>query len=459
MLKKILIYGVGTFFSKIIVFLMIPIYARVFTAADYGYYDVIVADLQMIVSIAFVEIWSGIMRFMFGSENRLSPVKTFLKIFPFLSIVYIVFLYFLSHLIVLKYPLIITLYGLLYLLFSVSNSICRGLNENVKFIVSGLISTSVACTLGLLFSVYFHYGIEYLLIAHCIGYVLAIFYVEFTTHAYMLAIRNTVHSISIQDMCVYCFPLMLNSFAFLFLDTYNKNIIINQLGDTTSGIYAYIGKFSAIVGILISIYTLAWQEQAFITANDVNRDTRYSQYLNAFLKFIGLGIPVYIIISVVCSPYIGGQQYVNAVIYIPLIVLSAFIANLSGVISIVIAVSKKTNLIFISTVVGAVVNVIIAFFSIPKFGINASSISLCIGFTVVSMLRFLFAKKDFDLVIEWKYLFYLMLEVIMIIVIQNYYSFSILLIVGVLSFLLWFWLNQTLIRNTLLLLIVKIKRG
>ena len=36
MAKKILIYGLGIFFSKIIVFLIIPIYTRSFSTTDYG---------------------------------------------------------------------------------------------------------------------------------------------------------------------------------------------------------------------------------------------------------------------------------------------------------------------------------------------------------------------------------------------------------------------------------------
>lgn len=45
MAKKILIYGLGIFFSKIIVFLLIPIYTRCFSTTDYGYYDVLVTNL------------------------------------------------------------------------------------------------------------------------------------------------------------------------------------------------------------------------------------------------------------------------------------------------------------------------------------------------------------------------------------------------------------------------------
>ena len=84
MKKKILVYGIGTFFSKVLVFLMVPVYSRVFSRADYGYYDVIIQNLQMIISISFLEIWSGILRFMYDGDEKLSPVNTFKRMFPVL---------------------------------------------------------------------------------------------------------------------------------------------------------------------------------------------------------------------------------------------------------------------------------------------------------------------------------------------------------------------------------------
>lgn len=83
MAKKILVYGLGIFFSKIIVFLLIPIYTRCFSTTDYGYYDVLVTNLTMLVSIAFIEVWSGTLRFMFDYENPYKPIKAVIKIIPF----------------------------------------------------------------------------------------------------------------------------------------------------------------------------------------------------------------------------------------------------------------------------------------------------------------------------------------------------------------------------------------
>ena len=89
MKKTLLIYGIGIIFSKILVFLMVPIYTRIFSLSDYGYYDVIISDVQMLVSISFIEIWSGILRYMFSKNKKETPIKCYFKLLPFTITVYI----------------------------------------------------------------------------------------------------------------------------------------------------------------------------------------------------------------------------------------------------------------------------------------------------------------------------------------------------------------------------------
>lgn len=125
MKKTLLIYGIGIIFSKILVFLMVPIYTRIFSLSDYGYYDVIISDVQMLVSISFIEIWSGILRYMFSKNKKETPIKCYLKLLPFTITVYIGLLWMLSNYISIKYPFITFLYGVLYLLFTVANTIDR----------------------------------------------------------------------------------------------------------------------------------------------------------------------------------------------------------------------------------------------------------------------------------------------------------------------------------------------
>ncbi|WP_041610440.1 oligosaccharide flippase family protein [Treponema brennaborense] len=146
MLKKILIYGIGTFFSKILVFIMIPFYTRVLSPADYGYYDVLLSNMQLIVAIAFMEVWSGIIRFMFDDEDAYSPIKTFISLLPVFALLYVAVFSVFSCFFIIRFPVIAFCYGIAYLFFFVMNSVCRGLGRNIDYVISGAISTTVSYT-------------------------------------------------------------------------------------------------------------------------------------------------------------------------------------------------------------------------------------------------------------------------------------------------------------------------
>lgn len=239
-------------------------------------------------------------------------------------------------------------------------------------------------------------------------------------------------------MFLYCIPLMVNSFSFLFLGTYNKNIVLYQLGETASGYYAFVLKFTSILSILISIFSLAWQEVAFQNANSAERDKMYSYYINTFMKFIGLGIPLYCLLLYYFAPIVGGTEYILATQYIPLAVFGTFISEVSGVLGVVIAVSKRTFPILFSTIVGAIVNVSLVTWMTKAVGINAASIGLCLGFFCVAVYRYFVGKKLIVIKMNIKYVALIFIE--MLVTTGYFYLGNIVLFIAlILSLSITWW--------------------
>lgn len=410
MKKKMLIYSIGIFFSKLIAFLLVPLYVRVIPATDYGYYDVLVSNMIMLVSISFLEIWSGIIRFALASTKPYRTVKTFMYMLPVMSVLYSALFVVLGKITQLKYPIISFVFGVSYLFFMVFNSVCRGLNRNVDYVLSGMISSIVSCGLGLYGILILHKNIEWLLLSQIMGFAFAGFFVELRTHAIVYAIKEKVLFEDIKEMCKYCMPLMINSFSFLFLGTYNKNVVLKVLGEEISGYYALVLKFTAILSVLISIFSLAWQEMAFQNANNKDRGNVFSKYINMFLKVIGLGVPIYSLVLYFAGPIIVGQSYVEAVKYFPLAIFATYISAVSGILSTVIAVGKKTSSILFSTCVGAVANLIFMTFLVEKIGLNAASISLCVGFMCTVLYRYYASKKVVQINLNYRLFFGILLE-------------------------------------------------
>ncbi|MBR4629694.1 MAG: lipopolysaccharide biosynthesis protein [Treponema sp.] len=393
MLKKIFIYGAGTFFSKILVFLMIPVYTRILSPADYGYYDVLLSNIQLLATIAFMEVWSGIIRFMFDSEDPYVTVKTFVKLFPLFISLYAVFFFGLSLFFDFRFPVITFCYGLFYVLFYVMNSVCRGLGRNVDYVISGAISTLISCLLSFIFLVVVHKGVSAMFLSLIAGYACSIAYVELRTHAFSTAIRKKQNWKNSKEMLSYCFPLMINTFSYSFLTLFNKNVIMSRLGDTDSGYYALAEKIGMVLSVGISIYMLAWQEEAYIYAKDEKRSEIYSYHINQYVKCVGLLVPLYMFACYFVMPFVSGENFSASLNIIPLLIVQVFIGSISGFLVIIISAHKKSKQILISMILGAVTNTVLMTLLIPVLGIHASNVSLCIGLSVCSLARYLFARQ------------------------------------------------------------------
>lgn len=416
MFKKIVIYGIGTFVSKILVFFLIPIYTREIAPASYGYYDVLTTNMQMLASITFIEIWSGALRFMLlpGKENnRLIVAKAILMMLIPLTVLYGTGCWLMSNFITIKYPVITLIFGFSFAVFNIANSMCRGLGRNILYITSGFTSTLISCSLGVFFIVYMHYDVRYLLVASIIGYVIAILLVEMKTKVIHNSLQERIDWPLLKRMAGFCVPLLVNSIAFSFLGTFNKTLIISKLGETSSGYYAVACKFSSIFAILISIYELALQEQLYLTSNDKEKAGIYSYHVNSFIKFVGLAVPIFIFVVYLSFPIVIGNNYIEARSLIPLAILSTYVSTVSGVLGNVLGAETRTELVMYSTLPGTVLNIGLNLAIIKFLGVHSANISLCFGFLLIALIRYKAVHNIFNLTINHRIILLISIEVIL----------------------------------------------
>ena len=69
-LKSSSIYFLGQMLSKIIVVLLLPIYTKMITPSDYGYYDLVNTCINIISTLVYVEIWTRSFKIYFGLYRK-----------------------------------------------------------------------------------------------------------------------------------------------------------------------------------------------------------------------------------------------------------------------------------------------------------------------------------------------------------------------------------------------------
>ena len=126
--KSTVVYCIGSVLTKVISFLLLPLYTGKIATDAMGYYNVSTTCLSVVTSVLCLEIWTGILRFMFDhqkKEDRYSAVFNGMTIFSGSLVLYILLFVLLRFVAPFQNMGLISLYGLSVMLQSVYCSIIR----------------------------------------------------------------------------------------------------------------------------------------------------------------------------------------------------------------------------------------------------------------------------------------------------------------------------------------------
>ena len=168
LIKNTMIFGVGTFSSKILVFLLMPLYTRILSTEEFGTVDLIIQTANFLLPIVSLGIAQSVIRF--ALEKNEDKAKVFSSGISIFLIGFIIFLFaspllklipFVSNFIILLVVFVFT-----SSLRSLCSQFVRGLQRVKLFAFDGVLTTATTLGFTIYFLVYSKLGIT--------GYILAI---------------------------------------------------------------------------------------------------------------------------------------------------------------------------------------------------------------------------------------------------------------------------------------------
>lgn len=405
-IKSSAIYFVGNVLTKLISFFLLPIYTSYIATGDMGYYDLSVSYINIIAPVVCMEIWSGIMRYMFDYNEKDGKYKAIFNgfiIFGGSVLVYTIGAGVLGLVTDIDKLLLIFLYGITYMLHTVYSYVVRGLGYNAVFAVSGILGSLINSVSNIIMIIWLDMRLESMYIALILGLAFQVIFMEFRIKLIKHLSFDMFDKVMIASMVRFSLPLCLNSASFWFLSSYNRVGISNTLGYEANGIYSVAAKFTYVLGLASNCFSMAWQEMVYSMGNEKeNKSKFYSTASNYYIKFLMYGMVVLIPAVSVVFPIMIADSYSAAYDVVPLYLL-ATVANIYSVfLGNIFSAEKKTGVIFISTVAAAVVNVSLFHLLVGKLGLQAANIALFCGFMVIIIVRLILLRKDFKINLDFK---------------------------------------------------------
>lgn len=410
------LFFLGTFSSKILTFLLLPVYSYLIPPADMGVYDVSITLMTMVASICFFEIWSGVLRKSYevnSSNDKMKIIAGGLQVFFISSIIFTICCISICYAIGYKYIYYIALYMILYMFSNYFTFAVRALNKNKQFAFSGFLCSVITLISNIVLLVALNFDYSALYISASLGFVIQIIYLFIRCKLYKIIPSLFVWNKDNYSLIKFCLPLCLNTVAFWCLTSLNR-VIFNQIfGDSLSGVFAMGARFSTLVTLITTCFNYAWQDLSFAEGTKQGTTSSlYSKGCNLYLYFLLAGFLIIVPLLYFIAPFFIRGDYTGAIASLPLFILSATISGFSSFLGSTFYAINDTKGLLITTIIGSIFNIIISYPVIFLLGINGANIATSLSFLVIIITRIVILKKKISFSVNFKIITYYLLMII-----------------------------------------------
>lgn len=410
------IFAIGNLGSKLITFILVPLYTFYLSTEQYGTVDLVMTTITMLLPIVSASIYDGVLRFIMDKDKPRDVIVTNSMFIGILGMI-IAFLFYpvLSFLNIFKGNLIF-----MYLILIVQflqlfiAQFSRAIGKIKIYAVNGLLLTSSIAIFNILFLVYFNFGIKGYFWSHILANIISIIFLVIFTKIYKSLNFSKISSKTLKELLNYSVPLIPNSLMWFLVNASSRYFILFFIGISSNGIFGVASKIPALISLINQIFSQAWQISAIEEYENENKANFYSNVFTYLSSVLFIGSSALIVALKLLFNLAFSSDYYIAWKVVPFLLIGTIFSSLSGFLGTNYIAAKETKGVFKTSVYGGIISIILNFIFIPTFGIIGAGISSMVSFFLIFMIRFYDTKKYINMTIDW----FLFIKTLIIIFIQ-----------------------------------------
>lgn len=383
-------YLIGDFAAKALFVLSLPLLTRLLTTADYGIYQVFASYVGILMIVLTLNFHGSIARYHYDSPSDYGE-------FVGTSIVGSFFLLGLSFSVILilgesassflgiphfLLPVLFFIIGL-RILYSAFYHIRVARKESVRLIRYNVIKTYLSFALGILFVILLSKDRYVGLIAgEAIVGTLLTFYIYKALKEdfrYGPAIRH------IKYIFRYSVPLVPYTLSNVILGQFDRVMINNMISSSDAGIYSLAYNFGLMLSLVTGAINTALAPDWFRLMND-GRFDRVDDLVDKTFRLTILFASILVFFSSELFFVLVDSKFHVAVSIVPLIVSGYIFDAMFKIYGRNIGYTNKMLWVSLAGITGALVNVILNYLFIPKYGYIACAYSTVLSYLVILVM-------------------------------------------------------------------------
>lgn len=400
--NNIVLFFIAKFLPKAITFFMVPLYTYCLTTDQYGIIDLMITAIQLLLPLLTLGVQDAMLYFAMEKASNKSDVLTIgTRIVVAGTILLIVVCGVGKSMGIINletsYLILFVILYFVEALKYVTSDFCRGINKIKVLTVSNVLMTVVIVICNLIFLLGLEWNITGYLLAMCIGNGVAVIIIFFGAHLYKYIKPTLIDKTLTKSIIVFSIPMIFSAIAWWINTALDKYILEYFHGTSEVGILAAAYKIPTILSMFGTVIANAYAISA-IKEFDMNDSDGFLGKSYSLINACFVVISSFLmLINMYMSKILFSKDFFEAWVYVPPLLVSALISQLSITCQQYFIAMKKTGIVSITAIIGALLNVVSNILLIPRYGAYGAAIATAFSFFVVWMIRYIILTKHIKL--------------------------------------------------------------
>jgi O-antigen/teichoic acid export membrane protein len=404
------IYGLGGLVSRILATLLLPLYTHYLPPGAYGRVEIVTAATAVLAIVLQMGISSAFFRFYFDAREdaeRLTVIRTSFWFTMAMStvglVVGLVFAGPLAHWLGLGGDAALVRAGAVGLWAQTNyqqlTALFRVEERSGQYAVASVANVLLTVCAMVVFVAVFHWG--------AIGLVVGNFTGTLCVYVVLLAYRNEQLGLEFdrtlfRRMQHFGMPLVPSALALWTINFVDREFVVHYKTAAEVGVYSAAVKIAGVITFVMVAFRTAWPAFAYSIEDDRDAKRTYSfvlTYLLTFASWVSLALGA-------LAPWwvklLTDPQYQRAEKGVALLAFAGAVYAGYTVLAIGSGRARRTQLNWVVTGAGAVVNVGLNIWLVPLYGMVGAAIATAAAYVVLFVGMTIYAQHVYPVQYQWR---------------------------------------------------------
>lgn len=388
LIKHFFVYGISATIGKFIAFFMLPIYASIFTPADYGNLDFILSMTSIVAIFGMFQIESGLQRFYYDQTNDnekrtlLSTAFNFTLICSFIISLFSIFLIpwisnsfldggyemelLISFLNILPSNLIVILYVFL-----------RFQKKSFAYSIFTITHVLMSALLTIIAVLYYDFGILGVVVSATFTSYVVLVLILFSMHKDISFLILNIAKLKLMfSYSAPQFPARIGSVANVYA---NRFFMMSLLTATSLGLYSVSLRVASGMQLIQNAFILTWLPFFYEILKKENFQKQFLEVYRNVIFFLSLIVILLGLFSKEIILLLTNEEYIEAHKMVAILALYYALFIFKEIVDVGVKVTNKTQYNSYIYLFVSFVNIGLLFVLVPQYKLGGVCLSLLIS--------------------------------------------------------------------------------